>query len=82
MRLMYLNSNFLLFPLSSVILLSLFVEFRYFLVRTTPIDLPDTLYMKNLVMFKKWLYIEDDTEERQKARDAFVKFIRPKNTLW
>lgn len=57
-------------------------QFRYFLVRKTPIELPDTSFMKNLIMFKKWLYLEEVPEERQKARDAFVRFVKPKKTIW
>lgn len=56
--------------------------FRQFLIRKTPIELPDMLYMTNVVMFKKWLRIEDDPEELQRARAAFVTFIKPENTLW
>lgn len=80
-RIFYMRDQSLFFMLQFYRFLC---RFRYFLVRTTPIELPDTLYMKNWVMFKKWLYIDDDvgTDERQKARDAFVKFIKPKNTLW
>ncbi|XP_055295910.1 uncharacterized protein LOC129565268 [Sitodiplosis mosellana] len=55
--------------------------FEYFLVRKMPIELPDTLFMKNLIMFKKWLYIEEVPEERRKARDAFVKCVKPKKTI-
>lgn len=58
------------------------INCRYFLVRKFPIELPDTLFMKNLIMFKKWLYIEEIPEERRKAQNAFVKCVKPKKTIW
>lgn len=51
-------------------------------MRHTANELPDILFIKNLIIFKKWLYLEEVTEDRNKIREAFIQFIKPKKTIW
>lgn len=46
------------------------------------VELPDALFMKTLIIFKKWLYIEEFPEDRRRVRQIFVRFVKPKKTIW
>lgn len=47
-----------------------------------PRELPDDLFIKHLIVYKKWLSVEEVMDEKQNIRDAFVRQVKPKKTLW
>lgn len=59
-----------------------FIFGRHFLILTEPVEFSDLLFIKNLIVFKRWLYIEEVAEDRDKIREAFVRFVKPKKTIW
>lgn len=65
-----------------ILLLCFSFHFRHILIKNQPVELSDNLFIKNLIIFKKWLYIEEIAEDQNNIREAFIKFIKPKKTLW
>lgn len=62
-----------------------FIIFRHFLVRITvkePIEIEDDVFVKYLIVFKKWLAIEEMCEEKEEVRYAFNMQAKPKKSLW
>lgn len=58
---------------------------RYFLVKLTvqePIELTDDLFIKYLIVFKKWLSVEEVMDDKENIRNAFITQVKPKKTLW
>lgn len=61
-----------------------FINFRHSLVKVTyqgPEELNDDTFIKYLIVFKKWLAIEELAEDKQQIRNAFITQFKPKDTL-
>lgn len=56
--------------------------YRFFLIREEAAELPDNIFIKHLIVYKKWLYLEELDEDRQFICDAFERLVKPKETLW
>lgn len=57
---------------------------RHSLVKTTLPELEeldDDLFIKYLIVFKKWLAIEEVPEDKQLIRNAFIAQFKPKDSL-
>lgn len=68
-----------------ILIINNILLFRYCLVKLTvhePRELPDDLFIKHLIVYKKWLSVEEVMDEKQNIRDAFVRQVKPKKTLW
>lgn len=60
-------------------------HFRRFLVRISvkePIEVDDDVFVKYLIVFKKWLALEEICEDKEDVRYAFTTQAKPKKTLW
>lgn len=58
---------------------------RYFLVKLTvqePVELEDDQFIKCLIVFKKWLMVEEVLDDKESIRNAFITQVKPKKTLW
>lgn len=44
--------------------------------------MPDNLFMKHVIVYKKWLYLEELAEDKNKIQMSFSKFVKPKKTIW
>lgn len=58
--------------------------YRHSLVKTTlpeQEELDDDLFIKYLIVFKKWLAIEEVPEDKQLIRNAFIAQFKPKDSL-
>lgn len=47
-----------------------------------PIEIEDDVFVKYLIVFKKWLAIEEMCEEKEEVRYAFNMQAKPKKSLW
>lgn len=47
-----------------------------------PVEVEDDVFVKYLIVFKKWIAIEDIYEDKEDIRSAFTTQAKPKNTLW
>ncbi|XP_055325011.1 uncharacterized protein LOC129579209 isoform X1 [Sitodiplosis mosellana] len=57
---------------------------KHFLVKITvkePVEVEDDVFVKYLIVFKKWLAIEDIYEDKEDIRSAFTTQAKPKSTL-
>lgn len=60
------------------------INFRHSLVKITyhePEELNDDIFIKYLIIFKKWLAVEEVPEDKHKIRNAFISQFKPKDTL-
>ncbi|XP_031619839.1 uncharacterized protein LOC116338602 [Contarinia nasturtii] len=54
---------------------------KHFLVKITvkePVEVEDDTFAKYLIVFKKWLAIEDIHEDKEDIRSAFITQVKPK----
>lgn len=59
--------------------------YRKYLVDTSildPIEVEDDVYIKYLIVFRKWLLIDDIEENQRDIRNHFVAQFKPKKTIW
>lgn len=57
---------------------------RHFLVKITvkePIEIDDDVFIKYLIVFKKWLAIEESSEDKEDVRSAFLSQAKPRKTF-
>lgn len=47
-----------------------------------PIEVDDDVFVKYLIVFKKWLALEEICEDKEDVRYAFTTQAKPKKTLW
>lgn len=47
-----------------------------------PIEVEDDVYIKYLIVFRKWLLIDDIEENQRDIRNHFVAQFKPKKTIW
>lgn len=47
-----------------------------------PVEVEDDVFVKYLIVFKKWIGIEEITEEKQDIRSAFTTQAKPRKSLW
>lgn len=77
--------QFTLIPLHRFQFSFRFVSSRYFMVKLTvhePVELEDDLFIKYLIIFKKWLMVEEVPDDKENIRNAFISQVKPKKTLW
>lgn len=58
--------------------------YRYFLVdisRKEPVELDDDAFIKWLIVFKKWLAIEESSEDKEEVRGRFLSQAQSKKTF-
>lgn len=58
---------------------------RKYLVDTSiidPIEVEDEVYIKYLIVFRKWLIIDDIEENQRDIRNHFVAQFKPKKSIW
>ena len=58
---------------------------RFFLITNQsaqPVEMTDNNFMKYLIIYKKWLYLEEINEDRRRICDAFSRLVKPKPTIW
>lgn len=59
--------------------------FRHFLVKITvkePVEVDDDVFVKYFIIFKKWLAIEEISEDKEDIRGAFLTQAKPTKTFW
>lgn len=57
---------------------------RHSLIKITilePVDTDDDIFIKYLIVFKKWLAVEEMAEDKEDIKSAFAAQIKPKTTL-
>lgn len=47
-----------------------------------PVEVEDDVFIKYLIIYKRWLATEEMPADKEVVRDAFVSQLRPKKTLW
>lgn len=47
-----------------------------------PVEVEDDLFIKYLIVFKKWLAVEEVMDDKENIRSAFITQVKPKKTLW
>lgn len=47
-----------------------------------PVELDDDQFIKCLIVFKKWLMVEEVLDDKENIRNAFITQVKPKKTLW
>lgn len=58
---------------------------RKYLVDTSiidPIEVEDGIYIRYLIVFRKWLLIDDNEEHQRDIRNHFVAQFKPMKTIW
>lgn len=46
-----------------------------------PIEIEDDVFIKYLIVFKKWLAIEESSEDKEDVRSAFLSQAKPTKTF-
>lgn len=46
-----------------------------------PIEIDDDVFIKYLIVFKKWLAIEESSEDKEDVRSAFLSQAKPRKTF-
>lgn len=47
-----------------------------------PVEVEDDVFVKYFIVFKKWLAIEEISEDKEDIRSAFITQAKPSKTFW
>lgn len=47
-----------------------------------PVEVEDDVFVKYLIVFKKWIAIEDIYDNKEDIRSAFTGQAKPTKTFW